>query len=181
MEEEAIKKVVLKDEIVKGIGQKPLQFALIGIVGIGIIYFVIKKVLPDEEARAKKRQEDERKKAETSAGGNNPFNYVDFLNQKIPIGTTYLSAKGAYQHAKQLYDSLNTFYGDDEDIAIGVFASLKSKLNVALMCQSFYLYYKRDVLQYLKSGNKTVDFGSGGLSNEDVERIITLINKKPKY
>ena len=63
----------------------------------------------------------------------------------------------------------------------GVFSSLGSKIKVAQVCEKFYIIYKRDILQYLKSGNKSFDFGTGGLSDEDYQRVLTIVKNKPKF
>jgi hypothetical protein len=43
------------------------------------------------------------------------------------------------------------------------------------------MIYKRDILQYLKVGNKSFDFGTGGLSDEDYQRVLTIVKNKPKF
>ena len=111
----------------------------------------------------------------------NPFSFKSFLAQKIPAGTKLLSASGAYQNAKQIYDALNVYLSEDEDIAIGVFTSLPSKTQVAQVAQAFYNYYKKDILYYLKNGNKTIDFGTGGLSESEYARVIDNVSRKPKF
>ena len=70
---------------------------------------------------------------------------------------------------------------DDADIVIGIFSSLGSKVKVAQVAEKFFVIYGKDILQYLKKGNKTFDFGSGGLSDEDYNRILTIVNNKPKF
>jgi len=54
-------------------------------------------------------------------------------------------------------------------------------LQVAQVAQSFYTYYKKDILDYLKNGNKTIDFGTGGLSNAAYQRVIDNVTRKPKF
>jgi hypothetical protein len=76
---------------------------------------------------------------------------------------------------------LNTYFNDDEDITIGVFSSLSSKVKVAQVCKEFFDMYKKDILEFLKTGAKTFDFGTGGLSKEDYQRILTIVSKKPKF
>jgi hypothetical protein len=70
---------------------------------------------------------------------------------------------------------------DDADIVIGVFASLPSKVQVAQVVQYFENYYKRNILEYLKDGKKTFDFGTGGLSTESYNRILENVKRKPKF
>ncbi len=83
-----------------------------------------------------------------------------------------LPAASAYKEAKKIYDALNTYFVDDADIVIGVFTALPSKIQVAQVAKSFSDYYKRDILEYLKNGKKTFDFGTGGINSEQYNRII---------
>ena len=160
--------------IEKSIAEKPLQWLLIaGALGTGA-YFAFRKLIPSKGERI---LED----AETDVSEDNPFSYTKFLSQRIPAGTSLLKVATARANAKQIYDSLNTFFNDDEDITIGVFSSLSSKVKVAQVCKEFFDMYKRDILEYLKTGAKTFDFGTGGLSKEDYQRILTIVSKKPKF
>jgi hypothetical protein len=160
--------------IEQSVADRPLQWLLIaGVVGTAG-YLAFRKLVPSKDERIKES-------AETDVSESNPFSYTKFLSQKIPAGTPLLKVATAQASAKQVYDSLNTYFDDDEDIVIGVFSSLSSKVKVAQMCQQFYNLYKKDILQYLKSGNKTFDFGTGGLSTEDYNRILTIVNNKPKF
>jgi hypothetical protein len=49
------------------------------------------------------------------------------------------------------------------------------------VAQAFYNYYKKDILYYLKNGNKTFDFGTGGLSESEYARVIDNVSRKPKF
>jgi hypothetical protein len=160
--------------IEKSIAERPLQWLLVtGVLGTGL-YFLIKTIRPDKGERI---LED----AETDVSEDNPFSYTKFLSQTIPPGTPLIKVETARAAAKQVYDSLNTYFDDNEDIAIGVFNSLSSKVKVAQMCQQFFNMYKKDILEYLKTGSKTFDFGTGGLSKEDYQRILTIVSKKDKF
>jgi hypothetical protein len=160
--------------IEKSIAEKPLQWLLVtGVLGTGL-YFLVKSIRPDKGERI---LED----AETDVSKDNPFSYTQFLSQTIPAGTPLLKVETARAAAKQIYDSLNTFFNDDEDITIGVFSSLSSKVKVAQVCKEFFDMYKKDILEFLKTGAKTFDFGTGGLSKEDYQRILTIVSKKPKF
>jgi hypothetical protein len=160
--------------IEQSVADKPLQWLLIaGVVG-GAGYLAYKQIRP---SKTKKIIEG----AEMEVSEENPFSYAKFLAQKVPIGTQLLTFNNAAQSAKQIYDSLNSYFNDSEDICIGVFNSLGSKIKVAQVCEKFYVIYKRDILQYLKVGNKSFDFGTGGLSNEDYQRILTIVSNKPKF
>lgn len=160
--------------IEKSIAERPLQWLLVtGVLGTGL-YFLVKSIRPDKGERI---LED----AETDVSEDNPFSYTKFLSQTIPSGTPLLKVETARAAAKQVYDSLNTYFDDNEDVCIGVFSSLSSKVKVAQMCQQFFNMYKKDILEYLKTGAKTFDFGTGGLSKEDYQRILTIVSKKDKF
>ena len=160
--------------ISESIAQKPLQWLVV--VG-AVVYFggkFIKKVIPTGD--------DVRKgEAETTTSPENPWSATTFLAQKVPVGTNLLTATVAYQQAKKVYDALNTYFSDDADIAVGVFTALPSKIQVALVVKSFEAYYKRNILEYLKSGKKTFDFGTGGISDALYNRIIENVKRKPKF
>lgn len=163
--------------LTKGASVKPIQFAIAGLIVIGGGYFLLKKVgkdiIPTPEEKAKKDAED--------VSVDNPFSFTQFLGQKIPAGTPMIKVATAQANAKQVYNALNTFFFDEPDMVIGLFNSYVNKVQVAQMCQAFYFAYKRDILNYLKNGNKTFDFGSGGLSDEDYNRVVTIVNKKSKF
>jgi hypothetical protein len=160
--------------IEKSIAERPLQWLLVtGVLGTGL-YFLVKSLKPNREKRI---LED----AETDVSKDNPFSYTEFLSQTIPAGTSLLKVETARGAAKQVYGSLNTYFDDNEDVCIGVFSSLSSKVKIAQMCKEFFNMYKKDILEYLKTGSKTFDFGTGGLSKEDYQRILTIVSKKPKF
>ncbi len=160
--------------IEQSIADRPLQWLLIaGVVG-GAGYLAYKQIKPSLKKKIIEG-------AELDLSEDNPFSYAKFLSQKVPIGTQLLTFNNAAQSAKQIFDSLNSYFNDSEDICIGVFNSLGSKIKVAQVCEKFYVIYKRDILQYLKTGNKSFDFGSGGLSNEDYQRVLTIVSNKPKF
>ena len=160
--------------ITESIAQRPIQWLL---VAGAVVYFGSKALGKLVKTGEERRTET----AETSTSTDNPFSFKSFLAQKIPAGTKLLSASGAYQNAKQIYDALNVYLSEDEDIAIGVFTSLPSKTQVAQVAQAFYNYYKKDILYYLKNGNKTIDFGTGGLSESEYARVIDNVSRKPKF
>lgn len=160
--------------IEQSIADRPLQWLLVaGVVGTAA-YLGFKAIKPSKEKRIIEG-------AETEVSEDNPWSFTQFLSQKIPAGTPLLRVADAQAAAKQVFNSLNTYFNDNEDICIGVFSSLSSKTKVAQVCQQFYNIYKKDILEYLKTGNKTFDFGTGGLSNEDYNRILTIVNNKPKF
>ena len=160
--------------IADSIAQKPLQWL---VVTGAVVYFggkFIKNIIPSGENLRK----DE---AETATSIDNPWSFNTFLAQKnIPLGSM-LNAKSAYNEATKIYKALDGVFFDDADIAIGVFTALKNKTQVAQVAKSFSDYYKRDILEFLKNGNKTVDFGTGGINNEQYNRIIENVKRKPKF
>jgi hypothetical protein len=160
--------------IVESISQKPLQWLVVAGV---VVYFGSKALGKLVTTGAESRTST----AETTTSKENPFSFKTYLAQSIPKTAKLLTAKGAYQNAKQVYDALDVTWNEDEDIAIGVFTALPSKLQVAQVAQSFYTYYKKDILDYLKNGNKTIDFGTGGLSNAAYQRVIDNVTRKPKF
>ena len=160
--------------ITESIAQRPIQWLL---VAGAVVYFGSKALGKLVKTGEERRTET----AETSTSTDNPFSFKSFLAQKIPTGTKLLTASGAYQNAKQVHDALNVYFSEDEDIAIGVFTALPSKTQVAQVAQAFYNYYKKDILYYLKNGNKTIDFGTGGLSESEYARVIDNVSRKPKF
>lgn len=158
----------------QSVATRPIQYLVV--LG-AIVYFggkFFKNVIP---TGANVRKEE----AETTTSINNPFSFKTFLGQTIPKGTNLLTAAKSFAAAKQIYDALNTYFADSADIAVGVFSSLPSKTQVAQVAQSFSNFYKRDILEYLKSGKKTFDFGTGGVSEALYNRIIENVKRKNKF
>lgn len=157
-----------------GASNKPIQFAGAIILLAGAGYLVYKNAKPSEGEKAVEN-------AETNVSKDNPFSFAQFLGQTIPSGTPLLKVAVAQSNAKQVYDALSGYFFDSPDMIIGLFNSYKNKAQVAMLAQAFYNGYKRDILDFLKKGNKTFDFGTGGLSTTDYERILTIVSKKPKF
>ena len=161
-------------EVTKSVANKPLEWlAVIGILGVGG-YFLVKKVFKSKDERLAEE-------AETTVSKDNPFSYDKFLSQNIPDGTSLLTWSQANSYAQTIYESLNTYFDDSEDVCIGAFKAIPSKLKVAQVARNFYGIYKKDILTYLKEGNKTFGFGSSGLSDADYNQILTIVNNKPKF
>jgi hypothetical protein len=160
--------------LTESVAQKPFQWLIVGGV---IIYFGSKAI----GKLIKTGEERQQEFAETTTSVDNAWSAKAFLGQKIPAGTNLLTAAKAYTEAKKVYDALNTYFVDDADIVIGVFAALPSKVQVAQVVQSFEVYYKRNILEYLKDGKKTFDFGTGGLSTDAYNRILENVKRKPKF
>ena len=160
--------------ITESISERPIQWL---IVAGAVVYFggkFIKNVIPSGVNLRK----DE---AETATSAENPWSFSSFLGQKIPKDTKMMYAANAFKEAKKIYDALNTYFVDDADIVVGVFSALPSKIQVAQVAKSFSDYYKRDILEYLKNGKKTFDFGTGGINTEQYNRIIENVKIKPKF
>jgi len=159
--------------IVESISQKPLQWL---VVAGAVVYFGSKALGKLVKTGEERRTET----AETTTSKDNAFSFKTFLAQTIPKNTKLLSAAGAYKFAKEVYEALNFYFDENEDVAIGVFKVLPSKIQVAQVAQSFYNYYKIDILNYIKNGNEKNKF-RGGLSEDDYKQVITIVNKKSKF
>lgn len=161
-------------EVTKSVANKPLEWlAVVGILGVGG-YFLFKKVFKSKGERLAEE-------SETTVSKDNPFSYDKFLSQPIPDNTSLLTWSQANAYAKTIYDSLNTYFSDSEGICVGAFRSIPSKVKVAQVSRNFYGLYKRDILEYIKNGNKTFDFGTGGLSDDSYNQVLTIVDKKPKF
>lgn len=159
----------------ESVAQKPIQWLVVGGVVAYVAYKLIDKAIVSGQERTIIT-------AETDASTTNPWQFGYFLSKNIPKkGTQVLTSKSAYLAAKQIYDELNSYFNDDDDVVVAVFSSLSSKYKVAQVAQAFNQYFKRDILTYLKEGKKTFDLGTGGISDDNYQKIITMVNKKPLY
>ena len=164
----------MASDVTKSVANKPLEWlAVIGILGVGG-YFLFKKVFKSKGERLAEE-------SETTVSKDNPFSYDKFLSQSIPDGTSLLTWSQANAFAKTIYESLNTYFSDSEGICVGTFRTIPSKVKVAQVARNFYGLYKRDILEYIKNGNKTFDFGTGGLSDDSYNQVLTIVDKKPKF
>jgi len=163
------------DTIKQSVAAKPIQWLVVA----GVVGYFGYKILKD---LIKTGDEKKAADAETSSQ-NNPWAFETFLDwSKVPKGTKILQYEEAKAKAKIIFDALNTYFKDSEDIVVGVFATLPSQLQVSQVANAFYYNNNfRDLLTYLKNGNKTFDLWTGGLSQEKYERIIANVAKKPKY
>ena len=109
----------------------------------------------------------------------NPFSYRAFF-AAIPKGKRYqlLTVASANTLSKNIYDSFGFFY-DNEDEAKNVFRKLKTKSQVAFLAQTFSNLYKKDLLEYIKNGYGPSP--AAGLSTDDYDEILKLVDKLPKY
>jgi hypothetical protein len=62
-----------------------------------------------------------------------------------------------------------------------VFTSIPSKIQVAQVAKAFADNFGKDILTYIKDGNKTFNFWTSGLSAENYQRVIDNVARKPKY
>ena len=163
-------------DIKQSVANKPIQWLIVaGVVG----YFGYKAL----KELIKTGDEKKGESAEESSVGN-PWAFDTFLDwPNVPKGTKILTYEQAEAKAQMVFDSLNTYFKDNEDVVVGVFTQLPSKLQVAQVANVFYnkVSKGRDLLTYLKNGNKTFDFWTGGLSDTNYQRIINNVAKKPKY
>ena len=168
--------------IKQSVAGKPIQWLIVaGVVGY-FGYKILKNLVKTEDEKKAADAEKKAEVAETSSQ-NNPWAFETFLDwSKVPKGTKILQYEEAKAKAKIIFDSLNTYFIDSEDIVVGVFAALPSQLQVSQVANAFYYNNNfRDLLTYLKNGNKTFDFWTGGLSQGKYDRIIANVAKKPKY
>jgi hypothetical protein len=165
----------------QGASNKPIQFAIAGLVVLTGGYFLLKKVGRDVVLTPEEKANKESK----AVSKENPFSFAEFMSQPFPDGTPLIKVATAQANAKQIYNALSGYFFDDPDIIIGLFNSYKNKAQVSQMAQAFYNTYKRDLLTFLKNGNKKADWIlanlTGGLSTEDYDRVITIVNKKSKF
>ena len=117
----------------------------------------------------------------TETSIDNPWSANNFLAQTIPARTNILTPYGSSQLAKKLYDALENWFFDDAVIAVGIFTALPSKVQVAQVVKSFEATYNRNILEFLKNGKKTFDFWTGGISEEEYNKIIENVKRKPKF
>ena len=123
----------------QSIAQKPVQWLVVG----GVVAYAVYKLFDKVIVSAKESQIIG---AETKASTDNPFQFAYFLQNNIPKkGTSLITSAAAYKAAKQIYDELNSYFQDNDDIVVGVFSSLSSKYKVAQMAQAFNQYYKSDL------------------------------------
>lgn len=164
------------DTIKESVAAKPIQWlVVVGVVGY-FGYKMLKGVI---------KTGDDKKSggAEESTTGN-PWAFDSFLDwSKVPKNTKILTYEQATAKAQQVFNALNTYFDDSEDIAVGVFTQLPSQLQVAQVANAFYnaVTNGRDILTYLREGNKTFGFWTGGLSDANFQRVINNVAKKPKY
>jgi hypothetical protein len=163
-----------KETIGESIAKRPLQWL---IVGAAVAYVASKALKGVIKTGGETRTEG----AETGSE-NNPFAFNNFLDwSKVPANTKVLTYQDALARARQIYNALDVVAYENEDIVVGVFTSLPSKIQVAQVAKAFADNFGKDILTYIKDGNKTFNFWTSGLSDANYQRVIDNVARKPKF
>lgn len=163
-----------KETIGESIAKRPLQWL---IVGAAVAYVASKALKGVVKTGGETRTEG----AETGSE-NNPFAFNNFLDwSRVPANTKILTYQDALAKARQIYNALDVVVYENEDIVVGVFTSIPSKIQVAQVAKAFADNFGKDILTYIKDGNKTFNFWTSGLSSENYQRVIDNVARKPKY
>lgn len=144
------------------------------VVAGAALYFVPKFLQKIKDAKAQSAAED--------TSSSNPWAFELFLDwSKVPKGTNILTYQQAKDKAQAIYKAMNVYAFEDEDIAVGILIGLPSKTQVAQVAKTFSDNYGgRDILTFLKEGVKVAQIGSG-LSDDQYNRIVQNVQRKPKY
>lgn len=158
----------------QNVADKPLQWLIVA----GVVFYfggkAIKKLLGGKGDRAESA-------AETDTT-DNPWSFATYIDwAKVPSGTKVLSYQDAYNKAQKIYKAMDVVYYENEDVVVGEFLALPSKLQVAQVAKVFFDNWGKDILTFIKYGNKTLSFGTSGLSESNYDRIISNVSKKSKY
>jgi hypothetical protein len=100
-------------------------------------------------------------------------------------GPTILTASAATDFATTIYNALDTWFFNDFNAVWGVFTQLTTKSQVSFLANVFQGMYNSNLLSWLEYANgnsSTAGSGSllgGGLSDTQVEQIITYVNQLP--
>jgi hypothetical protein len=146
-----------------------------GVVVTGAaLYFVPKFLQKIKDVKAQNAAED--------TTSSNPWAFGLFLDwSKVPNGTNILTYQQAKDKAQAIYKAMNVYAFEDEDIAVGILVALPSKIQVSQVAKTFSDNYGgRDILTFLKEGIKVAQIGSG-LSDDQYNRLIQNVQRKPKY
>jgi len=161
----------------QSIADKPLQWLIVA----GVVVYFGSKAL---KGLFKPASEIRETSAET-ASEDNPWAFNNFLNwAKVPQGTRVLTYDEALKKATIVKNALEVVFVEDEDIAVGVFTSLPSKIQVAQVAKAFFDNFNKDILTYLKQGSPDVNFWrtfSRGLSSANYQRVIDNVARKPRF
>jgi hypothetical protein len=144
----------------------------VGAVGLGI-YILYKpiKALFDTFGITQSATEQKVQTIQTS-GSKSPFSplYYKSFKRAVLMPVAQANAK-----AKAIFDSI-TYFGNDYSKILAIFKTLNYKTQVSFLAQQFQALYKKDLLDYLKSG-KSSRFIQNALSDNQVQTIIDLVNK----
>jgi hypothetical protein len=158
----------------QSVADKPLQWLIVA----GVVFYFGGKAL---KGLIKPGSEIRETSAET-ASENNPFAFNNFLDwAKIPSTTKVLAYADALSKAKTIYKALDVVAYENEDVVVGVFTALPSKIQVAQVAKAFSDNFGKDILTYIEQGNKTLNFWTSGLSATNYQRVIDNVARKPKY
>jgi hypothetical protein len=161
----------------QSIADRPLQWLIVA----GVVVYFGSKAL---KGLFKSGSEVRETSAET-ASEDNPWAFNNFLNwAKVPQNTRVLTYEDALKKATIVKNALDVVFVEDEDIAVGVFTSLPSKIQVAQVAKAFFDNFNKDILTYIKQGNPDVNFWrtfSRGLSSANYQRVIDNVARKPKF
>lgn len=154
----------------KQIDQKTIL--TIGAVGLGI-YILYKpiKALFDTFGITQSATEEKVQTIQAS-GSKSPFSplYYKSFKRAVLMPVAQANAK-----AKAIFDSI-TYFGNDYSKILAIFKTLNYKTQVSFLAQQFQALYKKDLLEYLKSG-KSSRLVQNALSDTQVQTIIDLVSK----
>lgn len=144
----------------------------VGAVGLGI-YILYKpiKALFDTFGITQSATE-EKVQTIQSSGSKSPFSplYYKSFKRAVLMPVAQANAK-----AKAIFDSI-TYFGNDYSKILAIFKTLNYKTQVSFLAQQFQALYKKDLLEYLKSG-KSSRLVQNALSDTQVKTIIDLVSK----
>ena len=98
--------------------------------------------------------------------------YINGIKLKYP---TVILLKPDYitEARKELYDAISTLGGTDEEAIKSVFRSLKDKIQIAQVAQSYRNNYGENLLDALK--------GEMDVKSDDMKELATIIKNKPNF
>ena len=148
--------------------------------GIAVLYFgILRPILTKlgiQQTAAEQAEQQQVTATDVATNAANPFSPLFW--KASPSGTYLLTVAVATDLADRIYNAMGYFY-DDEAAVVSVFRQLKTKSQVSWLADIFQKKYKTDLFDFLKKG-KGVMYQSG-LNNAELNQIITIVNKLPKY
>ena len=144
----------------------------IGAVGLGI-YILYKpiKALFDTFGITQSATAEAIQQAQTS-GSKSPFSP---LYWRGITGAHLIPVAQANAKAKAIFNSI-TYFGNDYSKILAIFKTLNYKTQVSFLAQQFQALYKKDLLEYLRSG-KSSRLVQNALSENQIQTIIDFVNK----